>query len=605
LTCLGINNEGKLVFDYYHEDTDQLDGANVYNGATSTLWVNFREAFADKIKELYASWRSNGLVSYDKIIEYFITNQTDKWSISVYNEDADFKYVSELRDNNDSTYLYQIRGTGEEHLKYFIKSRLDYLDSKWCCGSYPSDYISLRIYTPMDENNNPIMNLPVVANPDITITPYSNTYAGIQYGAGSGIVQYKAEHNVPIKLEWTMTGYPNDLETSIFPASEISSLGDLSPLYCGTVNVSKATKLTELIVGSGVEGYANNNLTELAVGANNLLQKVDVRNCPNLTEPLSLSNCPNIQEIYATGSSITGLELPTSGYLKKVYLPGTLTNLTVTNQQYIEEFELEGYDSLTTLRIEDTVGVPVEDIMLNAPSLNRIRLIDVSWEAESEDALVQTIEKFKSCLGLDANGNNTDNAIVTGRVYVNEKVSDEVVGDIYNAFPNLIVDDGSEELYIVNYKDWDGTILYSDRLVEGADAINPIEKGYIEAPSRESDENYSYEFIGWSVLPTNVNKHYIVTAQYNTKVAINFAVDNEIIYSAYVIYGTNAEDPVVSGAIDPPTKAGTDDLHYVFDKWDGSLLNVTTPRTLNALFANVYPVRFYVTDDEHTPYYVQ
>lgn len=604
-TCLGINNEGKLVFDYYHEDNDQLDGANVYNGATSALWVNFRESFPNEIQELYSSWRSEGLVTYDKIIEYFITRQTDKWSISVYNEDADFKYVSMLRDDNDATYLYQIRGTGEEHLKYFIKSRLNYLDSKWCCGGYPSDYISLRIYTPMDENNNPITDLPVKANPDITIIPYSNTYAGVQFGAGSEIVQYKAEQNTPITLKWTMDGHPNDLETSVFPASEISSLGDLSPLYCGTVNVSKASKLTELIVGSGVENYANNNLTELAVGANNLLQKVDVRNCPNLTEPLALANCPNIQEIYATGSSITGLELPSSGYLKKVYLPGTLTNLTVTNQQYIEEFELDGYDALTTLRIEDAVGIPVEDIMLNAPNLNRIRLIDVSWTAESEDALVQTIEKFKSCLGLDANGNNTNNAVVTGRVYVNEKVSDEVVGDIYDNFPDLVVDDGSEEIYIVNYKDWDGTILYSDRLAEGANAIDPIEKGLISAPSRESDENYSYEFIGWNMIPTNVSRHYQVVAQYNTKVAINFAVDGEIIHSEYVIYGSNAEDPVINGTIEAPTKEGTDDLHYVFDGWDGSLLNITIPRTLNAVFANVYPVHYYATESSTTPHYTQ
>lgn len=604
-TCLGINNEGKLVFSPYLEDNDQLDGANVYNGATSTLWVNFRESFPDEIQELYSYWRSEGLVSYDKIIEYFITRQTDKWSISVYNEDADFKYVSMLREDNDATYLYQIRGTGEEHLKYFIKSRLDYLDSKWCCGTYPSNYITLRIYTPMDENNNPITNLPVAANPDITVTSYSNTYAGVQFGAGSDIVQYKTEQNTPITLEWTMDGHPNDLETSVFPASEISSLGDLSPLYCGTVNVSRATKLTELIVGSGVDGYANNNLTELAVGANNLLQKIDVRNCPNLTEPLAIANCPNIQEIYATGSGITGLELPNSGYLKKVYLPGTLANLTVTNQQYIEEFSLEGYDNLTTLHIEDTVNIPVEDIMLNAPNLNRIRLIDVQWEAESEEALVQTIAKFKTCLGLDANGNNTGTAVVTGRVKVAETVSDEVVGDIYNSFPDLVVDDGSAEIYIVNYKDWDGSILYSMRLAEGDDAIDPIATGAISAPSRASDENYSYEFVGWSTLPTNVSRHYQVVAQYKTMVAVNFAVDGDIIHSEYVIYGSNAEDPVTNGTIDAPTKEGTDDLRYIFDSWDGSLLNVTLPRTLNAVFANVYPVRFYATEDSTIPHYVQ
>ena len=592
-TCLGINNEGKLVFSPYLEDDDQLDGANVYNGATSALWVNFRESFPNEIQELYASWRSEGLVSYDKIIEYFITRQSDKWSISVYNEDADFKYVSMLRDDNDSTYLYQVRGTGEEHLKFFIKSRLDYLDSKWCCGTYPSDYISLRIYTPMDENNMPITDLPVEANPDITVTPYSSTYAGVQYGAGSDIVQYKAYQNTPIALEWTMNGHPNDLETSVFPASQISSLGDLSPLYCGTVNVSKATKLTELIVGNGTEGYANNNLTELAVGANNLLQKVDVRNCPNLIEPLALANCPNIKEIYATGSGITGLELPSSGYLKKVYLPGTLTNLTITNQQYIEEFSLESYDNLTTLRIEDTVNIPVEDIMLNAPNLNRVRLIDVQWAAESEAALVQTIKKFKTCLGLDANGNNTDSAVVTGRVKVSEKVSDEVFGDIYDNFPDLVVDDGSEEIYILNYKDRDGKILYSTRVAEGASAIDPIEAGYIEKPEAIITDTYRYEFIGWSTLPTNINRHYIIIAQYHTRFAIKFYNGDELIYTQWSVQGDSAEDPVASGAISTPTKTGTSDITYKFSKWDNLPTSVQSSTSVYAQYDTYWAARFW------------
>lgn len=611
-TCLGINNVGELVFDYYHEDHDTDGDKYVYNGAESALWVNFREAFSDEIKELYAEWRKHegkpedlvsydtvqSLLSYEKIIEYFITRQSDKWCISVYNEDADFKYISMLRSDNNARYLFQIRGTGEEHLKYFAKNRLMYCDSKWNAGYYPDDRVILRLYSPAGE-------LAVAPNHDITVTPYSNIYAGVKYNANGTLQQQRAEKNVPITFKPSADSEFGDTDTYIYGASEMSSIGDLSPMYCGYVDVSKATKLTELIVGSGVDGYTNTNLKTIAVGTNKLLRKIDVRNCPSLTDPLSLANCPNIQEIYATGSGITGLELPSSGYLKKVYLPGTLTNLTVTNQQYIQKFELEGYDNLTTLRIEDTVNIPVEDIMLNAENLNRIRLIDVQWEAESEAALVQTIEKFKSCLGLDANGNNTNKAIVTGRVHVAEKVSDEVFGDIYDNFPDLVVDDGSGDIYVINYKNWDGTVLYTLRLSDGEDAIDPIKQGYIDEPFRESDENYSYEFVGWNSIPTNVNRHYIVTAQFNTKVAVNFAVDGEIIHSEYVIYGQSVEDPVANGTISAPTKDGTDDLHYIFDKWDGSLSNIIMPRTLNAIFANVYPVRYYATEDSITPHYVQ
>ena len=92
-TCFGINNEGQLVFDYYHEDTDTLDGANVYNGQNSTLWCNFREAFADEIQETYQKLRGDGLITYDILEEQFITKGSDKWSESIFNEDGEFEYA--------------------------------------------------------------------------------------------------------------------------------------------------------------------------------------------------------------------------------------------------------------------------------------------------------------------------------------------------------------------------------------------------------------------------------------------------------------------------------------------------------------------------------
>ena len=76
----------------------------------------------------------------------------------------------------------------------------------------------------------------------------------------------------------------------------------------------------------------------------------------------------------------------------------------------------------------------------------------------------------------------------------------------------VVVDDGSEEIYIVNYKDRDGKILYSTRVADGASAIDPIEAGYIEKPEAIITDTYRYEFIGWSTLPTSINRHYIIIA---------------------------------------------------------------------------------------------
>ena len=112
LTSLGINNEGNLVFDYYHEDIDTFEDANVYNGQDSTLWVNFSQAFAKEISETYQDLRNNKKLTYEKVKEFFITNGASKWSESIYNEDSYYKYISMLVSHNDATNLYQIRGNG-------------------------------------------------------------------------------------------------------------------------------------------------------------------------------------------------------------------------------------------------------------------------------------------------------------------------------------------------------------------------------------------------------------------------------------------------------------------------------------------------------------
>ena len=52
-TAIGINNEGKLVFDYDLEDYDQVNGDDVFNGQQSTLWINVRDAFPSDLRTMY------------------------------------------------------------------------------------------------------------------------------------------------------------------------------------------------------------------------------------------------------------------------------------------------------------------------------------------------------------------------------------------------------------------------------------------------------------------------------------------------------------------------------------------------------------------------
>lgn len=488
MTCLGINNEGNLVFDYYHEDIDTLDNANVYNGQQSTLWCNFREAFAEEIKECYQDLRNNKKLTYEKIIDQFITNGSQQWSESIYNEDSDYKYISMLRSDDDATNLYQIRGTGEEHLEYFISNRLNYFDSKWCTSSYMNNYVVLRIYTPSEYAG-------IRPNANITVTPFSNMYAGVKYKANGTLQQIRANKN-----EETLFVAPNetfnDTETAIFGASELSSLGDLAPLYCGSINVSAATRLVILKIGDSTLGYRNTNLTDLSIGTNRLLKEINVCNCPNLVKPLALTGCPNIERIYATGSGITSIELPDSGYVKVLQLPGTITNLTLTNQMYIEDLTVESYDNLTTLNIENCPSVNVFDIINQAPNLRRIRLAKVDWNFADASYIVELAEAGFS--GIDENGNNVNYANVSGKCYI-ETLEGSELAIIKEAFPYLEISYTNLTSYLI-FMDGDGTTeLYRQTIINGADGTDPVKEGLINFPTKESTEQYAYTYAnGWN-----------------------------------------------------------------------------------------------------------
>jgi hypothetical protein len=74
-TAIGIDNKGKLSFDYYLEDTDKLDGADVFNGQGSVMWCNVRDAFRGELAAMYAELRNQKLISYDHVNSLFEQHQ--------------------------------------------------------------------------------------------------------------------------------------------------------------------------------------------------------------------------------------------------------------------------------------------------------------------------------------------------------------------------------------------------------------------------------------------------------------------------------------------------------------------------------------------------
>lgn len=569
-TAVGINNEGQLVFDYDLEDTDKVDGNNVFNGQESVLWCNVRDAFGDDIAAMYKTLRSGQLFNYAHVVQRYAEHQA-AWPEAVWNEDSWEKYLEPLENDNDGSYLTMLQGNKASQREWWLYNGFRYRDSKYQTGDAASNFITLRCY----------------AVGDITVTPYSHIWPRIKYG--SYTVTKRGKRNVACKLDNPMD-VMNDTEVYIYSADRLAAIGDLSPVQVGYANFSMATKLQSLKLGDGASSYQNEHLTELYTGNNELLTSLDVQNCSALAMTVDLSGCVGIETIKAKGSAVTGFTLPVGGKLKTLELPGTVTNLTIRDQAQFETLAMTGYTALTTLRVENTPNIPFEAIINGATNLNRVRMIGVSWTATSETTLQTSITKLKTCIGMDAAGNNTTAAVVTGRVYV-PSLSAALLTEINDAFPNLIVVANNVPQYIVRYLDWDNTVLYRAVVAEGADAVNAVTTGYITAPTKDGTDDTHYAFKDFGTLPTNIHKNETVVAQYTTTYRVRFMNGDAVFDTQWVAAGGSATTPTGT-----PTKASTAQYSYTFSSWSGSYTNITAPVDITATFTSTirkYTVRFY------------
>ena len=451
---------------------------------------------------------------------------------------------------------------------------LNYCDSKWYATDYANDTIVVRVNTPTKINSS------VQPNANITVTPFSHMYAGVRYRANGTLQQARVERNVAHTFIAPSANF-TDTETAIYGASQISSIGDLSPLYCNYCDVSKAEKLIELKLGSEDAAY-DSQLTKLSLGTNRLLKRLDIRNCKSFASSVNLSGCANIEEVYAEGSSITSVSLADSGYLKVLHLPNTITVLKITNQQFIEDFQFAGYEALDTLHIENVPGLPIGDILNGATNLNWVRLINVEWESTPEE-LEATFIKLKECGGIDANDHTAEKAVVSGIVKVPD-ISRELLAEINDVFPELMVSVDGVVLCTVKYYNYNGDVLYTTTVPRGTNAPDIVADELIDyIPSRPQTDEYRYEYKGWSDSLENIQRSKSFIAMYNVFYGVRFFNDGNEAYRVYVPYGTELEDPIPNH-IAEPTKAQTVSHTYTYVGWDKDISNIVEPLVVNAVF---------------------
>lgn len=583
-SALGINNYGDLVYRYGLEDTDvDENGEEVFRESDSTFFCRVRDLFADELKTMYNTLESQNAWHGESLI-----NQFDEWQAEFPEElwrvDIERKYIrtynsSFISGAGDSQFLVNMaKGRKKYQRRQFERNQEKYMASKFQSSVASSDNAVLRCTVPTED-------LAVPTNYKLKLTPYAYMYLNVKYGTGEPI-QVKAEPNVEYEIPFT--GTSADI-IDIYSSSLLSSIGDLSSCYPATIDTSKASKLTELIVGNETVGYDNPYLTTLTLGANYLLEKLNVENVSGLTQSLNLIALNNLKELYAHGSNIGGVTFADGGRIEIAELPA-INALSMKNLIYLATLDITDFSKLTTLTVENCNTVDLLTVLNNASNINRVRIIGIDWSLEDTTLL----ERLYTMKGIDKNGYNTDQSILTGKVHV-PVIRQQQLYDYQEAWSDLEVTfDTMIEQYAVTFMNTDGNILEVQYVDKGEDAIDPATRADNPiTPTIASTVSHDFTFAGWDSSLLDVFSERVITATYTESLrtyTIKYVSKGVTMQESTGLYGENIP---YTGASPTYTTEEAGYVYYLFNRWDksGFLLEGengtdldTGVKTVNAIF---------------------
>ena len=575
-TALGIDNYGRMTYRYGYEEIDYVDGTSdwVWNAPQHVFFLRLRGLFDERLCELYTqleslgAWSSTGLINQWN--EWQMQFPEELWRIDIFRKYIR-TYTGSFISGEAKPEFLKERANGRKKTQraQFEKNQEKYMSSKFGGTVASADDVILRCSVPNTD-------LAVTPNFDITLTPYSHMYINVKYNTAPP-VKMRAVPNQEYTVEYT--GDVADI-IEIYSASCLKSIGDLSACYLINGDFSNAKKIRELVLGNDTEGYNNTNTMTLGLGSNELLNKLDIQNMSGLSSSLDLSGLKNLKELYALGSSVSGVIFADGGNIEIAEIPA-VGSLSMKNLNYLtdEGMEVESYNSLTKLVAENSL-LDLIGIVNNSPNLYQVRLTGIDWSLENTTLL----ERLYGLAGVTNTGANADQSVLTGKVHV-PVIRQQQLLNYQNAWSDLeIVADTIIEQFAVTFMNADGNVLEVQYVDKGEDAIDPTTRvDNPLSPTIASTIEHDFTFAGWDSSLLDIFSERTITATYTSSLrsyTIKYVSKGVTMQESTGLYGEN----IPYSGIDPTyTAEESGYVYYLFNRWDKSGF-IDGDKTVNAIF---------------------
>lgn len=516
-SCYSAENNGYLRVPYYADWDYELRGTKQFNGYDSRLWLPFEEAFADDITAMAKTLASAELVCYDKFYDVHIIQNALKMCPTIVNKDMIYKYEAPWTegyyDYSGSTtnpvfvhtgmYKYLHRGQRTEQKQDYIYNRSHLYYSQYQTIQFINNNINFRVGA---------SNGVTAENADLTLTAAIALYIGAKYGDSSmnAVNNGKIMPNTPTTLH-ASNGVGHSDTIYLYSGTDLTDIGDISIFEPYEIQLRNGKKLKILLIGK--EGRTNTSLSALDTSACVLLQVLNVSGCIALVGTLDLSLNGLIEEVYAKGSGVTYVKLPSGGNLKKLHLPAVKT-LSVLNHTHLQEFSCESYQNLNQLRVENTPIIPSDTILLNYASklTSGIRLVGVEWHLDDSsliDLLLSDVVKGKY---ITSGGSLSEDInaypYISGDVYI-ERINQTKLNKLNEIYPYLNIH-YSILTHTATFYDGDNNVFDIQEVDDGYPANTPI-----GTPTKTATVEYSYVFINYDTSYTKVTKDLSIHANFS------------------------------------------------------------------------------------------
>lgn len=353
-TINGLRNDGYLMYPptITRQSLDESYDTEVYAyaGHDSRLWNNLEAdaEFMGIVQRIDSALYNAGL-TYANVIKMFDEEQSAKWCERVYNQDAQYKYVSPFVENGTNN-LFMMQGSRQSHRRWWLSKRFSFIDAMFVSGEFKSNVIETKLA------NAPIgLEFSIVAG------------EGSAYGYGVNDVAVHTGVGLEEGEKYTFTtkqvlnvGDPLRLYSA--PNLREVDLSNFTPymstLVIGGVNSAElGTKLKKLIIGvdTTIDGRRNTSLSQISgIEMAKRLEEINVEGYSALTS-LAVEGLNYLKTLKAYKSGLTGISLADGSPIELLELPATLQGISLSNASRLTQGGLRlegGWASLSSISIK-------------------------------------------------------------------------------------------------------------------------------------------------------------------------------------------------------------------------------------------------------------